>query len=203
MRSGFKAVSQLIKNQFGINNFYPEVVKTFRGGERRKTFDITLERLGIRYNESLIQNMVTCYRSHFPNINPYNDVVPTLNYLRQEQTLVLITDGYLDVQKNKVRALNIEKFFKKIVYTDEFGKDFWKPNLKAFQMVMEYFSVNSNECVYVGDNINKDFFAPNQLGWLTIQIKRKNGIYSDIFINNDYSPKIKIDSLLELKKILK
>jgi len=203
--SGFKAVSQLMKNHLGINNIYPELVKTFNMGERRKTFNFTLERLGIKYNEVLLQKMVDCYRKHFPNIKPYNDVVPTLRHLKNKYTLVLITDGYLQSQKNKIASLNIDKFFKKILYTDEYGRAYWKPNLGAFQIVMEYFSVNGDNCVYVGDNIEKDFFAPNQLGWETIQIKRKNGLYSnsDIFINEDFAPRVRIHSLLELKEILK
>jgi len=185
--SGFKAVSQLMKNHLGINNIYPELVKTFNMGERRKIFNFTLERLGIKYNEVLIQKMVDCYRKHFPNIKPYNDVVPTLRHLKNKYTL------------------NIDRFFKKILYTDEYGRAYWKPNLGAFQIVMEYFSVSGDNCVYVGDNIEKDFFAPKQLGWETIQIKRKNGFYSnsDIFINKDFAPRVRIHSLLELKKILK
>jgi len=201
--SGFKAVSQLMKNQFGMSNTYQEFVKTFGMGERKKTFNIALRRLGIEYNEELINEMVNCYRKHFPDIRPYNDVVPILKYLRQNNTLVLITDGYLDAQKNKIQALNIEQFFQKILYTDEYGKDYWKPNMRSFQMVMACFSVNNDECVYVGDNINKDFFAPNKLGWLTIQIKRKNGLHSDFIKNEEFTPKTKISSLLKLKEILK
>lgn len=201
--SGFKAVSQLMEDQFGNNNIYPELVKTFNKGERRKTFNITLGRLGIKYNEILIRAMVNFYRKHFPDIKPYNDVEPTLKNLRQKHNLILITDGYLNVQRNKVIALKIERFFKRILYTDKYGKDYWKPNLRAFQMVMSHFSVNNNECVYIGDNIKKDFFGPNKLGWLTIQIKRKDRIYSDIIENEEFAPKFKISSLLKLKEILK
>lgn len=201
--SGFKAVSQVMKNKFGGNDICPELIKTFKNGERRKTFNTTLERLGIKHNESLIKEMVDYYRMHFPDIIPYNDVVPTLKLLKQHHNLVLITDGYLEVQKIKVKILNIQRFFKKIIFTDEYGRDYWKPNPKTFQMLMSDFSANKDECVYIGDNIEKDFFAPNQLGWLTIQIIRKDKIYCNNFTNKEYEPKIKIKSLLDLNEILR
>ncbi len=205
VKSGFNAVSLLMKKQFGINNFYKELVKTFQASERKKVFNVTLKRLGIKYNDSLIQEMVDQYRTHIPNIQPYQDVLPSLMFLKQKYTLVLITDGYLEAQKHKVHSLKIESFFKKIIYTDKHGRNYWKPNKSAFKLVMEIFSVKGYECAYIGDNISKDFLAPNQLGWLTIQIFREDGIYVNTninFSNKEFIPKIKIKSLIELKEII-
>lgn len=200
--SGFNAVSELVKRRLGIEDFYSELVETFNGGERKKTFDTTLRRLGIESDEALIQDLVDCYRAHLPDINPYADVVPTLRHLTEKYHLALITDGNLQAQKNKVRALDIEQLFEKIVYTDEYGKDYWKPSSFPFQLVLEYFSVTGDECAYVGDNMEKDFIAPNKLGWLTVQIKREEGQYTGIVINDNRSPQVRIGSLKDLRKIL-
>jgi len=200
--SGFKAISELARKQLGIKGFYAELIKTFDGGEKKRTFDVTLKRLGIEYDEILIKSMVDCYRAHFPDIKPYDDVVPTLQHLRRKYHLVLISDGYLQAQRNKVRALGIEQLFEKIIYTDEYGKNYWKPSTFPYQRAMEYFSAEGSECVYVGDNVEKDFIAPNQLGWLTIQIKREGRQYKDILVDNNCGPQVTIDSLTALKKVL-
>jgi len=200
---GFKAVSELIGKRLGIKDFYPELVKTFNRGEREKTFDAALEKLGIKPNKALIQDMVNHHRAHFPNIKPYADAVPTLKYLRQKHHLALITDGYLQSQKNKVRALNIEHLFERIIYTDEYGEDYWKPSSLPYKLVMEYFSAEGIECAYVGDNIKKDFIAPNKMGWLTIQIRREGGQHLNDIDNDKFKPQVRIDSLEDLKIILK
>lgn len=200
--SGFKAISELVKKQLDIEDFYPELVETFNRGERERTFDVTLQRLGVEYDEALIQDLVDCYRAHFPDIKSYDDVVPTLQHLKGKYHLALITDGYLQAQRNKVRALDIEQFFEKIIYTDEYGMNYWKPSIFPFQLVMEYFSVTGDECAYVGDNMEKDFIAPNKLDWLTVQIKREEGQYVNSVDNDDCKPQITIDSLKNLEKVL-
>ena len=201
--SGFKAVSELVKKRFGLKDFYLDLVKTFNGSERKKTLDTTLKRLGIEYDDALIQDLVDCYRAHFPDIKPYDDVVPTLQRLKRKYHLALITDGYLQAQKNKVKALNIEQFFEKIIYTDEYGKDYWKPSSFPFQLIMEYFSAEGNQCAYVGDNVEKDFIGPNRLGWLTVQIRRTKGQYYEHTVaNEDCRARVSIDGLVDLERVL-
>lgn len=200
--SGFRAVSKLVKERLGIEDFYPELVRTFDEGEKGKTFDATFKKLGIEYDNALVHELLDCYRAHSPDIKPYGDVVPTLQCLKEKYHLALITDGYLQAQKNKVKALSIGQFFEKIVYTDEYGKDYWKPSSFPFQLVMEYFSAAGDECAYIGDNMEKDFIAPNKLGWLTIQIKREEGQYSNNIGNDSHRPQVRIDSLDSLEKVL-
>ncbi len=200
--SGFGAVSKLIEGRFGIKDFYPVLIEIFNGGERKKAFDITLKRFGIKYDEVLVQDMVNHYRAHFPNIRPYDDVVLTLQHLRQRHHLALITDGYLQVQRNKMRALNIQRLFERIIYTDKYGRDYWKPNPLPYELVGKYFLVEGNECAYVGDNMEKDFIAPNKMGWLTVQIKREEGQHLNNIDNDDCRPQVRIDSLNDLRIIL-
>lgn len=200
--SGFKAVSELVKKRLGVEDFYPELVETFNESEKKKTFNVTLKRFGIKYDEFLIQNMVNCYRTHFPDIKVYDDVISTLDYLRREYHLALITDGYLQAQKNKVKALNIERLFERIIYADEYGKNCWKPSSLPYHLVMEYFSAKGDECVYIGDNMEKDFIAPNKMDWLTIQIKSKNRQCTTNIDDDSYRSKIRINTLKELKIIL-
>jgi len=201
--SGFRSVAELVRRQFKVEDFYLELVKTFSEGERMKSFNVTLERLGIEYDETMIQELIRHYRAHFPDIKLFDDAELTLQRLRKKHHLALITDGYLQAQRNKVRALNIGKFFEKIIYTDQYGKEYWKPSRLPFQMVMECFSAGGHECVYVGDNVEKDFMAPNRLGWLTVQMKKKEGEYYDnVPANENCSAKVSIDSLANLERIL-
>lgn len=201
--SGFRSVAELMRVRFKVKNIYMELVKTFSEGERMRIFNATLERLGIEYDESVIQDLIHHYREHFPHIKMFDDALLTLQRLRKTYHLALVTDGHLQAQRNKVRALNIEKFFEKIIYTDEYGKEYWKPSTFPFQVVMDHFSVEGYQCAYVGDNVEKDFISPNKLGWLSVQIRRPEGLYYEHTAVNEYCrARVSIDSLLDLERVL-
>ena len=44
-------------------------------------------------------------------------------------------------------------------------------------MLTKKLGVKPAQCVYVGDNPEKDFIAPNKLGFKTIQIVRPRGVH--------------------------
>ena len=74
-----------------------------------------------------------------------------------------------------------------IIITDELGGiQFRKPNDIAFRIMQNRWRVPFEQLVYVGDNPNKDFQAPRQLGMRWIYLFNKNGIYS----NKNYKDRI-------------
>jgi len=62
----------------------------------------------------------------------------------------------------------------------------------------------AEEYYYIGDNFNKDFYAPNILGWTTIGVLNSgNNIHSQNHNqSSDYLPKFLVDNLLEVKSII-
>src|SRR5690606_8563255 len=88
----------------------------------------------------------------------------------------------------------------KIVITDELGpnKEFWKPSEKPYTIIKEYFNVEYNEMVYIGDNINKDFIAPIKLGMKYALYINENSHYQKV-LQNKYLGK----SIIELNDVLK
>ena len=41
----------------------------------------------------------------------------------------------------------------------------------------EYFGADYRDMCYVGDNVSKDFIAPEKLGMLSIWVRNPDGIY--------------------------
>jgi len=87
-------------------------------------------------------------------------------------------------------------------FTDKWGRDCWKPNTCAFEMVENEFSVSGRECVYIADNPKKDFVGPNKMGWDSIYVRRRNGEYSSEAFPQGGKPKKSIRSLFELITVL-
>ena len=118
-----------------------------------------------------ISDFLYIYRHHKPKIALVEDVAMTLDELQTKGVRIgLITDGRSVQQRNKIEALGLGKWIEEenIVISEEFGSE--KPNVANY----EYFMRRYPEChdiTYVGDNLKKDFIAPNALGWHTICLK--------------------------------
>ncbi|HCO93637.1 MAG TPA: haloacid dehalogenase, partial [Phycisphaerales bacterium] len=113
---------------------------------------------------------VNVYRNHIPSIKLPADSLNVLRELSAKYTLALLTDGFLPGQQLKVQSLEIEKFFKCIVYTEQLGREFWKPSPAGFEKIMQKLNARPERMVYIADNEKKDFIAPNKLGFFTVQL---------------------------------
>jgi putative hydrolase of the HAD superfamily len=175
--SGFAAVDQWLQDERGIVGFFPEATRLFAAGRRGRIFDEALESLGICAPAELVLKLVAIYRGHKPRLTLFTDARWAIERFHGHFKLGLITDGYAETQRNKVAALEIGGLFDCIVYTDDLGRENWKPSPMAFRLMMNQLGVEGHECIYIGDNPVKDFLAPNELGWLTVMISREGGEY--------------------------
>jgi putative hydrolase of the HAD superfamily len=110
----------------------------------------------------------------------FEDVAAAMPQLQGSGPLALITDGYLPPQRLKVEALGIRELLRTIVYTDELGRQQWKPSPAGFIAVERACEAAPEECVYIGDNPTKDFIAPRQRGWRTIRVRREGTEYGHL-----------------------
>ncbi|MBN2129103.1 MAG: HAD family hydrolase [Sedimentisphaerales bacterium] len=174
-RSGLLAVSQHISHlsdATASDLVFAVLWKHFTAGDRTRVFNAALDELHIPWDADLIGGLVDLYRTHVPTIALPPETRSALDELQETHALALLTDGFLPAQKLKVRALGIEDDFRAIVYTEELGRPFWKPSARGFELLLETLDVAASETAYVGDNAIKDFIAPNELGFTTIQILR-------------------------------
>jgi len=181
-KSGFAVVAEFLSGLADMppaerisNAFWKEFV----AGNRTKTFNAGLEQLGIRYDGKLIEQLVEVYRNHTPKIKLPRDSQDALKQLSGKYILALLTDGFLPAQQLKVKSLGIERYFKCIIYTEQLGRQFWKPSPVGFEKLMETLCTKPENTVYVADNQMKDFIAPNKLGIATIQIIRPARIHTE------------------------
>lgn len=173
VKSGFKAVSDYLAKKYGLNNdeLFLKMMDIFNKEGRGKVFNFLIEDL--KLNENIL-NLVYVYRYHFPNIELYQDSMCVLEKLKKDFKLGLITDGRVFVQKRKVEALNIEKYFDVIIFTDILGDEFWKPSVEPYKLALDLLKSKPEESVYIGDDPYKDFKAPIELGMKSIQVKMED-----------------------------
>lgn len=204
-RSGFRAAAQHVpqlSDAYSADDVFAAFWKSFITGDRGSTFNVGLATLGIPYDDHLIGMLVEIYRTHMPTLTLPPESRAILEDLKDRYTLGLLTDGFLPTQRLKVQALGIEHYFKAIMYTEELGREFWKPSPRGFEKLLEMLDACPEQTVYVADNETKDFIAPNGLGFWTIQLLRPGGLYRQPSPLPQAEPKVKIDRIGELPAVL-
>ncbi len=178
-RSGFAAVAEFLAGRDGTPTaglIFATLWDHFVTGNRSRTFNAALDELGVGYDQRRIGELIDVYRNHVPEIELPPDSRDVLAELSTRYTLALLTDGFLPAQQLKVQALGIERYFASIVYTEQLGRDCWKPSPAGFEKVLEILNARPDSAVYVADNEKKDFIAPNRLGFVTVQLLRRGRI---------------------------
>ncbi len=203
-RSGFRAVDAYLSSiyQTDAGAIFEALWDQFNAGNHTTTFNAALDSLEIDYDEAEIKDLVGVYRRHKPDIAIDAQTRQILAALSEKYALALITDGFLPAQKLKVAVLGLEKYFQCIVYTEELGRQYWKPHPKGFEIILEKFSAEPAKTACVADNAKKDFIAPNALGITTIQLIRPNRVHFDEPKSHSDAPKHKIKCISELPTLL-
>lgn len=202
-RSGLAAVAEWAHAELGLELFFERAWHEFEHGERGRIFDRTLAALGRNPDPATVTAMVEVYRQHSPAIDLAADAQAWLEGVAADTALALISDGFLVSQSRKVEALALaSRGFEPIILTDAWGRDFWKPHSRAFELVEQHFALAPERIAYVADNPLKDFVTPRARGWRTVQIARAERIHNVEPTEPDHAPEHRIESLAELDKAL-
>jgi len=131
------------------------------------------------------------------DVSPYQkSLMPgareALDYLGQKYELHLITNGFKEIQKIKIRECDIESYFDKIIISEEVG--FQKPHPRIFEHSLEITGSNTGDVIYIGDHLESDIKGSQDAGW------------DQVFFNPDgkkheYSPTHEIEHLDELRDL--
>ncbi len=181
VRSGYRAVGRHLADRTGRSeDFGGWLWNQFCQGPERQSrrFDDLNEAFALGLTADDILQLVRIYREHPPAIQPDIEAIAALQALAGRVKLGLLSDGYLPAQRLKLEALGLAGLFEAIVFTEQLGRECWKPSPAGFERLAEELNVPHAACAYIGDNAAKDFVAPNALGWLTIQWRRPEQVHA-------------------------
>ncbi|MGB9880562.1 MAG: HAD family hydrolase, partial [Anaerolineae bacterium] len=202
--SGFRAVAKWAEEHLGIpcHQGLGELCHLFNLGIRGDTFNRWLQSHG-QDPDDWVPQMVRVYREHAPQLKPYPEILELLLRLRRRYRLGLLSDGYLEVQKRKLAALGLASYFDAIVFSDEWGRDTWKPHYLPFRIILGKMGISGPEAVYVADNPAKDFLGARRMGIWTIRVRRPDGLYCHLEPPSaEYASNFELESLNGLEEVL-
>lgn len=203
VKSGFKHIAKIISQKTGLSpcSIYGDLFYLYEK-DSQKVFNRLLNRYNIDYNDAAIEELVREYRNHFPTLELYSDVLPCLDHLKSENIKTgIITDGYVDVQRQKIESIKAYNYFEEIILTDILGREYWKPHPKSFKIMRNRLKVEYRQMIFVGDNPQKDFYINKLLPIITVRVLR-GGIYKDADYLGNYKENYLINRLEELSIII-
>jgi len=163
VRSGLRAVAYVLKCS-GSEYAYERLQTLFDCGDR-DPIGAVLEQDASPVDKS---ELLRVYREHEPELQLADAIEKLLTRLVNEmRPMGIITDGRSVTQRNKISALGLDKWIDEIVISEEFGSE--KPATENYRHFERVFPDRSY--AYIGDNVLKDFVAPNRLGWSTIGLR--------------------------------
>lgn len=125
-------------------------------------------------------------KSVFPN------TYELLEYLTNKYKLAIITNGFKEIQFEKLKNCELDKYFTKVICPEDSG--FQKPNKKMFQYSLSSLNAKKEHSIMVGDDLNVDIIGASNFGIDTIYFNPKS------IITN--KPSYEVNYLLEITKVL-
>jgi putative hydrolase of the HAD superfamily len=195
--SGRAHVCEQVRRVFG-HDLHPQVEQAVANGEQ--------DWLGylIRHADlpsSTRESLLWAYRLHTPAITLSPDWLRLLQRLESEgRAILVLTDGRSMTQRLKLKALGLGHL--PALISDDWGGGDKRDPLR-FHEVMRLHPEGG--WLYVGDNPQKDFIVPRELGWRTVGLRTgERGIHSQVQpqLGPEHQPDVWLDDANQLERWL-
>jgi putative hydrolase of the HAD superfamily len=124
----------------------------------------------------------------------FSDTLLTLQTLRQNYTIGLITDAQRVFLEPEIQITGLQSFFDVMIVSSDY--DFHKPDPRMFTMALEKIGVAPEQALYVGDSWSRDIVGAQSVGIQAILLNRKNHAHN---FTGAHKPFKTIRSLDELR----
>jgi putative hydrolase of the HAD superfamily len=203
IESGYRCVARHITScwDYCFDEVFSSMMIAFNSSGREAVFPNLL----LQFPEIMLSlnEFVQIYRNHNPVINLFPGYRELLRDLSGKYQLGLITDGLPEVQKKKVKALDLDAIIGKIIYSWEYGAERQKPHPHSFSTMLEFLQLAPQNVLFVGDNPDKDGKGAKNAGMLYLQIQHSKDKQFDSGRVIKETAGLLIDSLFELPQVLR
>ena len=163
--------------------------KQLRYGRLKDTFDL----IEYAVSDDMIDLLSVEYIHYLPKYNHlFDGTIEILDYLKPKYNLHIITNGFAEIQGNKLDNSYISHYFKTMTNSEMAGVK--KPNQKIFEYAFNLAEAKKENSIMIGDCIEADVQGALDAG-LDAIFFNENNIQAPVYIKQ-------INHLLELKHIL-
>ena len=139
--------------------------------QRLKT---VFDRLSIQITDAKINMLADEYINHLPSYNHlFPNTIEILDYLKPKYHLHIITNGFQEIQDNKLKNANIYNYFNQIINSEMAGVK--KPNPIIFQMALKKAETSATSSIMIGDSLEADIHGAIASGFHAIHFNGHHG----------------------------
>jgi len=111
--------------------------------------------IGYEVNDGLLHTISEEYVDNLPNFNHlYEGAIEILEYLKPKYSLHIITNGFHEVQKGKLKNSNLEQYFVTVTNSETAGCK--KPSPVIFECALKAANAEKHHSIMIGDCIEAD-----------------------------------------------
>jgi putative hydrolase of the HAD superfamily len=138
---------------------------------RLESWTKALSIFGIR-NSALAALLAETYvRNRLKKQVLYPEVKVHLDQLSKEFSLAILSNGLSELQRKKINATGISRYFIDIVISEEVG--FGKPDTRIFELSLSRLNLSPEQTWMIGDNLVRDIQPAKALGMRTVWLNRE------------------------------
>ncbi|MCK5823456.1 MAG: YjjG family noncanonical pyrimidine nucleotidase, partial [Bacteroidales bacterium] len=169
----YKAHNKKLWDDYGLGRITKKELIT-------KRFLVTLEDFDINKGSifEIAKQMGIDYITISPTktkIFPYSH--EALSYLKERYTLYVLTNGFRQVQTTKLKNCNLEKYFTKLICSEDAGTQ--KPKPEIFRYALKTVNAKKNESIMIGDDLNIDIIGAKKAGIDQVFFNPENIIHDE------------------------
>lgn len=189
-------LQEFLQHYIPINLRYWEMYRTeqisqtqLRYGRLKDTFDL----MSYQIDDEKINFLSEDYIHYLPKYNHlFEGTIEILEYLKTRYRLHIITNGFAEIQNNKLNNANINNYFQTITNSEMAGVK--KPNPIIFQHALHLAQAQKENSIMIGDCIDADIYGAIHSGFEAILFNEHKKLIPENIKE--------IHHLLELKKYL-
>jgi YjjG family noncanonical pyrimidine nucleotidase len=142
---------------------------TMRYQRLKDTFDF----LDYAIDDNKIRLLSDEYIHYLPKNNHlFEGAIPVLDYLKSKYNLHIITNGFAEIQNNKLNNSNIRHYFKTITNSEIAGVK--KPNPIIFEFALDLAKAKKENSIMIGDCLEADVQGALDAGLDAIHFNENN-----------------------------
>ena len=157
---------------------------------RFQAFKRTLESIGCADDAFAVDLNALYLRHRFEDVELYSDVIPTLDALRDDFVLGLLSNG-----NGYPERCGLPNRFRFVVFSQDVGAE--KPDPEIFREACKRAGCQPRELMHVGDSLESDVAGANGVGTVSVWLNRE-GIPNSTCVVPDYE----IRSLAQVVEIV-
>ena len=183
--SYFNKVNDILWTKQKLGNINIEEVFIERSSMMSEYFELDIEK-------EIFNNLFVEFL--YDEIEMIDEVEGLLSYLSDKYQIFAASNGVYDMQVNRIKKSNLDKYFDEIFVSDKIG--FEKPDKRFFQKIIDITKYSNKDLIMIGDSIKSDIIGAKNSNIKSIYFNKENKK------NSDENFTYQVKNLSEIKKIL-